>query len=239
MRSASGLPSISVAGISYDVTARRDVLVHVRWVRIHPNRAMRPGANPSSVDAVPLRRLLAIIVSLAVALTLTGIGGASSAGAAGTRTAAPNATSGGGNKRLSAQSWAVYKRAAAKAKSVNTAALATWTKCRVLAAKGASSSRIKTCLGDSLSTVVTEGQKLLKVLHRFDSRVAGACASSLTKLEGYTKLYIASVKPLQTALAGGGVGGQTGFGAQLDNARVALARARATQPPFEAACRPK
>jgi hypothetical protein len=183
--------------------------------------------------------MLAVMGSLAVAFVPPAHGAPMHAPSAAVTPSSGTVYAGGGNKRLSAKSWAVYKTTSTKAKRVNTAALATWAKCRILASQGASSSRLRACLGDSLSKVVTEGKKVLKVLQGFSGEVAGTCSTALANLAGYIKLYLAGVNSLQTSLAGGGVGAGTGFGPQLDNARHALSRARAAQPPFEAACKPK
>jgi hypothetical protein len=192
---------------------------------------------------MPRPGTLAAVGLLALALTLAGCGGSSNKGAENTTTATNAATtttakSEGGNKRLSASSWATYESTAAKAKSVNTAAIGTFKKCRALASRGASSTELQSCLGDSMSNVVSEGQKVLTALQGLESEVSGACASALNALGGYAKLYIASVNSLQSSIKGGGVGGQTGFTTQLDNSQAALVRARAAQPPTVAACKP-
>jgi len=179
---------------------------------------------------VALAGLVGVAVALA-AFTASTAGG--SAGTAAARTATA------GNDRLSARSWAVYKRVRTKAKAVNTLAIATFATCSALASKGASASRLESCLSKSITAVVTEGKKVLKVLRGFNDEVGGACESSLTKLEGYTKVYVASVNALQTAVGGGGVGGGSGLESQIDNARTALVHARAVQPKFETVCRPK
>jgi hypothetical protein len=182
-------------------------------------------------------RIFAVFTLIAVALGSAGFAATTAGGSAGI--AAARAAAGGDNNRLSARSWAVYKRVRTKAKRINTAAIATFAKCRALASAGASNSKLQSCLGASITAVVTEGKKVLKVLRGFDDEVGGGCRASLTNLEGYTKLYIASVNALHTTIAGGGVGGQTGIESQIENAGTALARARAAQPKFEGACRPK
>ena len=189
---------------------------------------------------MPRPGTLAAVGLLTFALALAGCGGSSNKSAENTTTAttATTAKSGGGNQRLSASSWATYESTAAKAKTVNTAAIKTFRKCRTLASTGASSTELQSCLGDSMSSVVSEGQKVLTTLQGLESGVSGACASALNALGGYVKLYIASVNSLQSAIKGGGVGGQTGFTTQLDNSQQVLVRARAAQAPVEAACKP-
>jgi hypothetical protein len=193
---------------------------------------------------MPRPGTLAVVGPLAFALALAGCGGSSNESADDTTTTAAATTTttaasgGGGNARLPTESWSTYTSTAAKAKSVNTAAITTFRKCRTLASKGASSTRLQSCLDGSLSDIVTEGQKVLRTLQGFDSEVSGSCSSALSALQGYTKLYIASVNGLQSAIEGQGVGGQSGFATQLDDSQRALVRARASQASFEAACKP-
>jgi hypothetical protein len=191
-----------------------------------------------TVASMPRPGTWAVVGSLAFALALAGCGGSSNESAGDTTTTTMTTSGGGGNERLSVESWAIYTSTAAKAKSVNTAAIKTFRKCRTLASKGASSTQLQACLDGSVSDVVTEGQKVLHTLQGLDSEVSGACSSAFTALEGYIKLYIASVNTLQSAIEGEGVGSQTGFATQLDNSQQALVRARASQAPFEATCKP-
>ena len=82
---------------------------------------------------------------------------------------------------------------------------------------------------------MTEGQKALTTLASFDDEAGGACATALTDLEGYVKLYIASVNSLGTAVD---QGNNASAQAAIDNSSEALARSRETFAPFEAACKP-
>jgi hypothetical protein len=122
---------------------------------------------------------------------------------------------GGENRRLSDASWDEYVAARDRAQKVNTAATTTFAKCAKLA-PGADSDALDTCLGDSAASVVAEGESLLETLGGFEDEVGGACADALTKLDGYVKLYVASVNGVETA---------------VDNDQAARA-------PFEAACKP-
>jgi hypothetical protein len=184
---------------------------------------------------VKLVRVLAVMGSLTLVLVSLGCGGSSDNSAEPTTTAT---TSSGGNERLSESSWATYESEAAKAKTVNDAAIKTFRKCRVVAGNGASSSEVQTCLGNSMSSVVTEGQKLLDELNSLAGETSGACATALNTLNGNVKLYIASVNTLESSVKGKGVGGHASFPAQLDNTQQILVRTRASVPPVEAACKP-
>ncbi len=203
----------------------------------HPKRTTRIAGRPSSVEVVPHARMLGSVFLLAVALAVTGCGSSDDAA---TETAATAGTSAGSGaaQRLSPQSWSNYVVARTKAKAVNTAALHRWAKCRAVASAGAPSARVQACLGNSMSTVVSAGEDMRATLQRLESDVSGRCGTKLDDLSGMIKLYIASVNAGQTALEGGGVGDQTGFDDDLDNSRQALVRARAQEPPFEAACKP-
>jgi hypothetical protein len=173
---------------------------------------------------------------LAAAFALAGCGGSSDDSDEGAATTTAPAAA--GNDRLSEESWAEFTAMRTKAKSVNTAAVTTFEKCSAAADRGATAEQIQACLGDTLTTVVTGGKKVLATLQGFKDEAAGACAAKLTTLEGNTKLYVAGVNTLDTTLQGGGVGAGIGVQSQIDQARTALVRAQAAVPPVEAACKP-
>jgi hypothetical protein len=137
------------------------------------------------------------------------------------------------NRRLSDASWDEYVAARDRAQEVNAAATTTFAKCAKLA-PGSDSEALDTCLGDSAASVVTEGESLLQTLGGFEDDVGGACADALTKLDGYVKLYVASVNGVETAVEND----QAGVSAQIDEATEALEEARAARAPFEVACKP-
>jgi hypothetical protein len=137
------------------------------------------------------------------------------------------------NVRLSDASWDEYVTARDSSHRVNTAATTTFAKCAKLA-PGADSAAIDACLGDSAASVVAEGESLLETLGGYEDEVGGACADALTKLDGYVKLYVASVNGVETAVEND----QAGVSAQIDEATEALEEARAARAPFEAACKP-
>jgi hypothetical protein len=141
--------------------------------------------------------------------------------------------SGAENVRLSDASWDEYVTARDSSHQVNTAATKTFAKCAKVA-PGSDSAAIDTCLGDSAASVVAEGESLLETLGGFEDEVGGACADALTQLDGYVKLYVASVKGVETAVDAD----QAGVSTQIDEATEALEEARAARAPFEAACKP-
>lgn len=181
------------------------------------------------------RSLATLVLALAVgSLALSGCGG-SDEEAGETTVDTSTETVGAGGGRLSAASWATYEETRDQARAVNTAATKTFRKCRETVLGAADTDAVKACLGDSTTAVVTEGEKALATLTGFEDEVSGACASALTNLEGYYKLYLASVKSLGTSVEQGNVASVQG---SIDEASEALARGRATLGPFEAACKP-
>jgi hypothetical protein len=187
---------------------------------------------------MPLIRIVAVIGLVGLALVPLGCGSSSSSSSTKATTTTVTSTAAGGNGRLSAASWAAYTSEAAHARAVNQASIKTFRKCRIVAGRGASASQVQVCLGDSMSTVVSEGQKLLATLQRFVQEASGACATAMTNVQGNVKLYISSVNTLQSSVAGEGVGGHGSFPTQLDNTQQILVRTRAAQPPVVAACKP-
>ena len=186
---------------------------------------------------------LAVLGALALTLAAAGCGGSSSSSESSTTTeattteAATTGSSGGGsaNGRLSAATWATYEAGRAQAQSVNQSATATFRKCRQLVLSSADSSKVKSCLGDSTTSVVTAGQKALSTLQGFQSEASGACSTALTNYEGAVRLYVASVNALGGAVdRGSSAQAQTA----IDQSTHALATARTQGAKFEAACKP-
>ena len=180
-------------------------------------------------------KLTGIALLLAV-LTLAACGGSDEDT---TDTTAPTTTAttgtAGGDGGLSAASWATYLAARAKAQAVNDAATKKFQTCADLDFTSVSSEQIQACLGNSTSSVVTEGEKFMATLAGFEAEASGACATELKELSGYVKLYVGTVDAL-----GRSVEGTVGIGAQQDlqNAQQVLGDARAQREPFEAACEP-
>jgi hypothetical protein len=174
------------------------------------------------------------LAALAAAMLLAGAAcGGSDDDSDATETTVEETTT-GGDERLSAASWETYVADRDSARQVNAAATKTFAKCGKLA-PASDSEAIDKCLGDSASSVVAEGEKLMATLAGFEDEAGGACASALTNLAGSVKLYVASVNGVETAVEGDQV---AGVSAQIDEASEALENAREQQAPFEAACKP-
>ena len=177
------------------------------------------------------------IAILALVLGVSACGGSDDESADTTTTTTTTTTGTGGSSdgRLSEASWAEYQTALASAQKVNAAATKTFDKCADLDFTSISSQQLKACLGNSTTAVVTEGRKFMDTLTGFESEVSGNCATQLTTLEGYVKLYVGSVDALGRSLEG-----TVGVGAQQDlqNAQQVLGQARAKRQPFEEACEP-
>jgi hypothetical protein len=185
------------------------------------------------VPCVALKRWLVLALVLALgAVVLSGCGDDDSS--AETTVDVPTATDAGGG-RLSQESWDTYVQARDEARAVNTEATATFRRCRNDLPITASTDEVESCLGDSLSDVVSEGEEALETLEGFEDEVGGACAGALTELEGNLTLYIASVKSLEGIVE---QGDPAGVQAAVDNATTALEQEREAFAPFEAACRP-
>jgi hypothetical protein len=181
-------------------------------------------------------RLLAVLACLACAVVPAGCGGSGNESGGGTTTTRSTTTAGStGQGRLSPTSWATYTDVRDHARTVNTAAIKTFQKCRGLDFTSVSTEKIQSCLGDSTSSVVTEGQMVLKTLGGFEGEAGGACATALTQLEGNVHLYVASVNTLTSTVQRGSPAGAP---AQIDSATTALAHSRASQAAFESACKP-
>jgi hypothetical protein len=168
-------------------------------------------------------------------LALAGCGGSDDEGASGTTVEPSTETGATDDRRLSAASWATYLEARDRARAVNAKATAAFRECRDVVIDAADTDAVKSCLGDSTTAVVTEGEEALATLSSFEDEVGGACAAELTDLQGYLRLYTASVQSLGTAVDEGDV---ASVQSSIDEAADALARERETSAPFEAACKP-
>jgi hypothetical protein len=176
----------------------------------------------------------ALLAALALAL---GVGAAACGGSdesSGTESTTTTSTSAAGaNERLSSADWATYQTALADAQAVNADAIKAFTRCRGLLGTNVPAAKVKTCLGDSTSTVVTHGQKFLGVLEGFD--VSGACAAARTELVNYVRAYVSSVNGVSRSVAAGNT---ASLDSSLTNATEGLADARKAGPKFTAACKP-
>jgi hypothetical protein len=165
------------------------------------------------------------------ALVVAGCGG-SSGESSGSTTA--SASTGGKNTRLSQASWNEYTAVAEKARTVNKAAIATFSRCRDVAVSAQDPDKVKACLGNSTTSVVTTGKQTLTELDKITSEATGACAKASEELTGYVKIYVASVDTVGTSVAQATLPST----ASIDNASTALKHARATDTAFVAACKP-
>jgi hypothetical protein len=172
--------------------------------------------------------LLALLVG-AVCAGASACGGSDESGKSTTTTT----TSAAANERLSSADWAAYQMAFADAQAVNADAVKAFTKCRNLVGTNADAEKVKTCLGDATTAVVSEGQKFLRVLEGFD--VSGACDAARLELVNYVRAYVSSVNGINRSLDAGST---ASLGANVTNATHGLTEARKAEPKFTAACKP-
>jgi hypothetical protein len=166
-------------------------------------------------------------------LVLAGCGGSSSSES--TTTTAPATSAGGGkNTRLTQAQWNEYVAVRDKARAVNTAATATFARCRKVAVSAQDPSKVEACIGKSTDSVVTTGKQTLTELDKVTADTSGACAKASQSLTGYVKLYVASVQALDTSMSQNTVPPTQ----SIDQATTALGHARASNAAFEAACKP-
>ena len=166
-------------------------------------------------------------------LVLAGCGGSSSSES--TTTTAPATSAGGGqNTRLTQAQWNEYVAVRDKARTVNTAATATFSRCRKVAVSAQDPSKVEACIGKSTDSVVTTGKQTLTELDKVTADTSGACAKASKSLTGYVKLYVASVQALDTSMSQNTVPPTQ----SIDQAVTALNHARASNAAFEAACKP-
>lgn len=175
---------------------------------------------------------IAAAVALACAAGAAGCGGDDGSGAE--ATTAPTATV-AKDARLSQASWQTYLKARTRAQAVNATATKKFRACRSLIEADTDPQEVQSCLGDTPTKVVSEGQQLIATLDGFQDETGGACADAGTALSGYVNSYVATINAVNDAIDRGNV---TFVQQQLDEAARALAGARASRAPFEAACRP-
>jgi hypothetical protein len=187
---------------------------------------------------VKSRRTMLLAAFAAIALlAAAGCGGGSDSGDSSTTTTETTTTtgsSGAKNARLTQEQWSQYEELKSQAQTINQAAIKTFQKCRVLINQGASSSQVESCFGDSTTSVVQEGQKLLPVIEAAGNTVTGACATNSAAAYGGIKLYISSVNALNL----GSQGGTVPEVQDVDTAKKALVNARAQIAKFESSCKP-
>ena len=180
------------------------------------------------------RSLLFAALACALSAGAWGCGGSDDDSAAGESTSTTTATTtAAGNERLTAAEWATYQTTLTEAQTVNEAAVKTFAKCRDLLGTDADTSKVKTCLGTSTTTVVDKGQQALAVLEGFN--VTGACASAQTDFVNNVRGYVSSVNGMTRSLEADST---ASLGSSIDNAQEALTSTRETRPKFEAACKP-
>jgi hypothetical protein len=172
-------------------------------------------------------RILAVALIGGLALWAAGCGG-SDGEDTGTATT-------GENMRLSQASWDAYVEARDSARAVNQKAVKTFSTCRSRMVTSENTEELQSCLTDSTSAVVSEGEKALDTLEGFEDEAGGACATALEELAGYLKLYVASVNALQSAAE---EGDSASVETQIDQSAEALGKDREANAAFEAACKP-
>jgi hypothetical protein len=188
----------------------------------------------------PRRTILLAVFAALLLLAAAGCGGGSDDGdsSSSTTTTTESTTttgsSGARNERLTEEQWSQYEELKSQAQTVNQSAIKTFQKCRVLINQGASSQQVETCFGDSTSSVVEEGQKLLPVFEAFGQTVNGACSTATGNAYNGIKLYISSVNALDLASQGGNVPEIN----DVDTAKRTLVATRAQIAAFETACKP-
>jgi hypothetical protein len=173
--------------------------------------------------------LVALLAALA--LGVAGCGGDDDEASAEPATTASKAAP---NQRLDQESWDEYVAARNSARMVNDEAVKTFRRCRNLLGTDVEAEKVKTCLGDSASSVVAEGQKLRGVLDGFSSEVGGECAAALEQLNGHVKLYISSVNAIALGVEQSNLPNSQDIGAST----AQLAKTRSEAAKFEAACKP-
>jgi len=179
------------------------------------------------------RILSAAVVALALVPALAACGGSdddeATTGAAGTA-AAPEE-----NVRLDPASWAEYEKTRAKARAVNEEAIKTFRECRELVNTSVPVERVQACFGDSVVSIVTEGQHVMSVLEELNEDVAGACEFAGTQLHGNVKIYTATVSGLGRSIESGTLPTTQDIGSAL----AQLTRSRAAAARYESACKPE
>jgi hypothetical protein len=180
----------------------------------------------------PVRSVLVTLLVGALCVGASACGGSDESGG-GEATTTTTTSAAGGNERLSSADWAAYQTALANAQAVNADAVKAFTRCRDLVGTNADAEKVKTCLGDATTAVVTQGQKFLGVLEGFD--VSGACDTARLELVNFVRAYVSSVNGINRSLDAGST---ASLGANVTNATQGLTEARKAEPKFTAACKP-
>jgi hypothetical protein len=179
------------------------------------------------------RTLSAAVGALALALVvaLAACGGsdddAATTGVAETGAAAANV-------RLDAASWEQYEETRTQARAVNEEAITTFRSCRELVNTQVPADRVQACFGDSVASVVTEGQHVMNVLDELNAEADGACADAGAQLRGNVKIYTATVSGLGRSIEHGTLPSTQ----EIESALAMLTRSRAAAAGFERACKP-
>jgi len=179
--------------------------------------------------------LAAVAAVLVLAAAGCGGGGGESTSSSTESTSTTTTTTGGAqNARLTQAQWTQYEQEKASAQQINQAAIKTFQKCRVLIDQQKPAAQVEACFGDSTTSVVAEGQKLLTYLASIGPTVSGACGMAIGNLHNQIKLYISSVNALNLSAQGGTVPPIQ----SVDTAQRALVAAKAATSAFETACKP-
>ncbi len=181
-------------------------------------------------------RLLFAALAGALLLAAAGCGGSSNDESTSSSTDSTTTSTSGTaqNARLTQAQWTEYEQEKATAQQVNQAAIKTFKKCRVLIDQQKPADQVQACFGESTTSVVTEGQKLLTFIAEIGGTVNGACGTATANLHNQVKLYISSVNALGLSAQGGTVPPIQ----SVDEAQAALVRAKADTAAFETACKP-
>jgi hypothetical protein len=184
-----------------------------------------------------VKRWSLVPAALAAALLLAAAGcggGGDDSSSSSTESTTTSTTGGPQNARLTQAQWSEYEQEKAQAQQVNQAGIKTFKKCRVLVDQGKPSEQVEACFGESTTSVVTEGQKLLTFIAEIGGTVNGACGQATANLHDQVKLYISSVNALGLSAGVGTVPPVQ----SVDAAQAALVKAKADTAAFETACKP-
>jgi hypothetical protein len=196
---------------------------------VHLSVAPRSANRRSRVS-----RGAAVLCAAVLAPVLAGCGGdeESPADAAPPATTRTQTTQ---NERLTPAAWDEYTKVRDEARTANAAAIVTFKKCRKVIYESDERANASECLGDSLTNLTAVGKDTLSFLESQQADVGGACGKANQELTGYVKLYTASAQSITDSAANDELAGTQ---ATVDNAIVALNRAKAASVAFDAACKP-
>jgi hypothetical protein len=209
---------------------------------IESRRSSEPGDGATSrrvLQSPPMRSshaFAAATVAL-LALAAAGCGGGSSSSSTTTSsTSTLTQTTSASNVGLTQAEWRSYIGARDKARSINSAAIKTYTHCSQLITSNPkiSPAKVTACLGDTTSTVVSAGQQAIRTLTSF-SGLAGACATARTQLVTGIQGYVSSVHAVGLAVQKGSVPGEQ---SAIQAGEEALKISRTANTAFEQACKP-